>query len=116
MGSIRRSKTKRRTRDYDQVTADLRSRKHLTQYHSTKDVEDLPGLGKHYCVECAKWFESEYNLVAHRKGKNHKRRLRVLRDEPHTQKTAEAAIGLGVVDNGPPTSDNSMAMEIETEV
>ncbi|EZF37011.1 hypothetical protein H102_08498 [Trichophyton rubrum CBS 100081] len=78
MGSIRRSKTKRRARDYDQVVADLRSRKHLTQYHSTKDVEDLPGLGKHYCIECAKWFESEYNLVAHRKRKNHKRRSGIL--------------------------------------
>ncbi|EGD93506.1 C2H2 finger domain-containing protein [Trichophyton tonsurans CBS 112818] len=116
MGSIRRSKTKRRTRDYDQVVADLRSRKHLTQYHSTKYVEDLPGLGKHYCVECAKWLESEYNLVAHRKGKNHKRRLRMLLHEPHTQKTAEAAIGLGV-DNGTKTTDNNAAMmEVETDV
>jgi bud site selection protein 20 len=40
----------------------------------TKDAEDLPGLGRHYCVECAKWFESEYNMKAHTKGKNHKRR------------------------------------------
>lgn len=61
-------------RDYDQVRADLASAKHLAQYKATKDAEDLPGLGQHYCVECAKWFESEYNLVSHRKGKNHKRR------------------------------------------
>jgi bud site selection protein 20 len=62
-------------------------------------VGDLPALGQHYCVECAKWFEDEHNLVAHRKGKNHKRRVRILKDEPHTQKTAEAVVGLGV-DNG----------------
>lgn len=92
MGSIRRSKTKRRTRyikpvltrvsllthldrDLDQVKADIASSKHLAQYQSTKAAEDLPGLGQWYCIECAKWFEGEHNLVAHRKGKNHKRRL-----------------------------------------
>ena len=100
MGAVRRVKTKRRTRyatvillesqlpseiitilkedyryrDYDQVRADLTSSKHLALYQATKDPEDLPGLGKHYCVECAKWFESEHNLKAHCKGKNHKRR------------------------------------------
>ncbi|KAL1956198.1 hypothetical protein VTO42DRAFT_7545 [Malbranchea cinnamomea] len=99
MGAVRRIKTKRRTRDYDQVRADIESPKHLAQYKATKADEDLPGLGQYYCVECAKWFESEYNLNAHRKGKNHKRRLRLLREEPHSQKIAEAAIGL-TTDNG----------------
>lgn len=95
MGATRRIKTKRRTRlvalrvinnfpccvdklyqirDYDQIRQDLATKKHLQDYKATKDVEDLPGLGQHYCVECAKWFETEHNLVAHRKGKNHKRR------------------------------------------
>ncbi|KAL4892677.1 hypothetical protein BDV59DRAFT_202425 [Aspergillus ambiguus] len=99
MGALRRVKTKRMTRGYDQVQADLASPKHLAQYKATKDAEDLPGLGKHYCVECAKWFESEHNLVAHRKGKNHKRRIRLLQEEPYNQKAAEAAVGLGT-DNG----------------
>ena len=62
-------------RDLDQVHADLRSSKHLAQHKAAKPAEDLPGLGKHYCVECAKWFEGENSLVQHRKGKNHKRRL-----------------------------------------
>ncbi|KAK2757714.1 Bud site selection protein 20 [Arachnomyces sp. PD_36] len=99
MGSIRRSKTKRRTRDLDQIRADLSSAKHLSQYKQTKATEDLPGLGAHFCTECSKWFESEYNMLAHRKGKNHKRRIRMLKEEPHSQKMAEAAVGLGV-DNG----------------
>ncbi|KAL2000160.1 hypothetical protein VTN02DRAFT_3473 [Thermoascus thermophilus] len=111
MGALRRIKTKRRTRDYDQVRADLASAKHLAQYKATKDAEDLPGLGQHYCVECAKWFESEYNLVSHRKGKNHKRRIRLLREEPHTQKVAEAAVGLGT-DNGT-RSQESAVMEMD---
>ncbi len=73
-------------------------------------------------MECAKWFEGENSLVQHRRGKNHKRRLhppplfrlsecstfisfltrhrvRSLRDEPYTQKEAEAAVGLRT-DNG----------------
>ncbi|PGH00323.1 hypothetical protein AJ79_08254 [Helicocarpus griseus UAMH5409] len=99
MGATKRIKTKRLTRGYDQVRADIDSSKHLAQYKKTKSKEDLPGLGRHYCVECAKWFESDYNLVAHRRGKNHKRRLRILKEEPHSQKIAEAAIGLGT-DNG----------------
>ncbi|KAH0544002.1 hypothetical protein FGG08_001769 [Glutinoglossum americanum] len=121
MGAIRRSKTKRRTRceefqiaqhgilffahwsadqDLDQVHADLHSTKHLNQYKNSKAADDLPGLGQHYCVECAKWFESEHNLVQHRRGKNHLRRVRLLREEPYSQREAEAAVGLGV-DNGP---------------
>ncbi|RAH55839.1 hypothetical protein BO85DRAFT_470162 [Aspergillus piperis CBS 112811] len=99
MGAVRKIKTKRRTRDYDQVRADIASARHLELYKATKDEEDLPGLGKHYCVECSKWFESEHNMAAHTKGKNHKRRLRILREEAHTQKAAEAAVGLGT-DNG----------------
>ncbi|KAJ5321776.1 hypothetical protein LTR66_015899 [Elasticomyces elasticus] len=100
MGALRQIKNKRRTRDYDQVLADIKSPRHLEQYKSSKDVEDLPGLGRHFCLECSKWFESEYNLKAHTKGKNHKKRLKILKEEPHSQQLAERAIGLGVVDNG----------------
>jgi bud site selection protein 20 len=52
----------------------MRSPRHLQQHIDTKAPEDLPGLGRHYCIECAKWFESEENMLTHRKGKNHKRR------------------------------------------
>ncbi|KAF9509643.1 hypothetical protein BS47DRAFT_1487857 [Hydnum rufescens UP504] len=30
---------------------------------------DLPGLGQHYCVECAKYLESDIALKSHWKGK-----------------------------------------------
>ncbi|OQD74518.1 hypothetical protein PENDEC_c010G01962 [Penicillium decumbens] len=107
MGALRRQrvKCKRLTRGFDQVRADLDSPRHLEQYKATKDAEDLPGLGRHYCVECAKWFESEYNMKAHTKGKNHKRR------QPHSQKIAEAAVGLGVIDNGKRTVDDNVEMQ-----
>ncbi|KAH8179535.1 zinc-finger double-stranded RNA-binding domain-containing protein [Sarocladium implicatum] len=92
-------KTRRKTRDVDQIKADLLSPKHLAQYKKTKASEDLPGLGRHYCVECAKWFETEASLVGHRRQKPHKRRVKQLRGEPYTQKEAEAAAGLRT-DNG----------------
>lgn len=78
-------------RGYDQVREDIESPKHLAQYKATKDAEDLPGLGKHYCVECAKWFESEYNMVAHTKGKNHKRRFvdKTILSHPESKLTEE---------------------------
>lgn len=68
------TKTRRKTRDLDQIKADLESPKHLKQFQELKATEDLPGLGKYYCVECAKWFESENSLVSHTKAKPHKRR------------------------------------------
>ena len=60
--------------DIDLVHSDLRSKKQLNRLQTSKPAEDLPGLGRFYCIECAKWFESEHNLLHHRKGKNHKRR------------------------------------------
>jgi hypothetical protein len=68
------TKTRRKTRDVDQVKADILSPKHLKQFKETKAIEDLPGLGRHYCVECAKWFDTDATLVLHQKGKPHKRR------------------------------------------
>lgn len=73
-GGDSKKKTRRHTRDLDQIHADLHKEKHLAQYKDTKNAEDLPGLGQFYCIECAKWFESEFNLTAHTKGKPHRRR------------------------------------------
>jgi bud site selection protein 20 len=69
-----RTKTRNKTRDLDQIKADLLSPRHLELYKELKLKEDLPELGRWYCVECAKWYDTEANLVVHRKGKPHKRR------------------------------------------
>ncbi|KAF2242106.1 hypothetical protein BU26DRAFT_524734 [Trematosphaeria pertusa] len=102
-GDRSKKKTRRHTRDLDQIHADLHDEKHLAQHKDAKAIEDLPGLGQWYCTECAKWFESEANYGAHQKGKVHKRRVKQLRDEPYSQKEAEAAVGLGT-DNGKRTT------------
>jgi bud site selection protein 20 len=118
-GQDSKKKTRRHTRDLDQIHADLHDEKHLAQFKDAKPIEDLPGLGQYYCKECAKFFESETNLNAHQKGKVHKRRyaafcrmpeqsltprrVKQLREEPYSQKEAEAAMGL-TTDNGKRTA------------
>ncbi|KAF2237460.1 hypothetical protein EV356DRAFT_530180 [Viridothelium virens] len=98
-GSKSKSKTRRRARDLDQIHADIRDEKHLTGYTNTKAAEDLPALGEWYCKSCARWFESGNNLEAHQKSKKHKKMERLLKEDPYTQKEAEAAVGLWT-DNG----------------
>jgi bud site selection protein 20 len=69
------TKTRRKHRDLDQIKNDLLSSRHLALHKESKAPEDLPGLGRHYCIECAKWFETEVTLMSHRRGKPHKRRF-----------------------------------------
>ncbi|KAF2859604.1 hypothetical protein K470DRAFT_258783 [Piedraia hortae CBS 480.64] len=111
MPAIRGQNSKRKARRHaairaiDQIHADKISKKHLQQYHDTKAREGLPAYGQFYCIECAKWFESEANLQKHAKGKPHKRRLKQLKEEPYTQKEADAAVGL-TTDNGREAKDD----------
>ncbi|KAK9366281.1 hypothetical protein V1509DRAFT_648812 [Lipomyces kononenkoae] len=96
MGSIRRSKTKRRTRDLDQVHEDLSSQESVQKLSNQPLDESKPGLGQYYCIECAKYFETDFAKTVHRRGKNHKRRVRLLKEQPYSQAEADAASGLGV--------------------
>ncbi|KAJ2721361.1 hypothetical protein GGI07_004031 [Coemansia sp. Benny D115] len=93
-----RYKTKRRTKDLDQIQQDLLpENKH--RLLSIPEDEDLPGLGQHYCVECARYYIDDRTLEEHRRGREHKRRIRDLKAPAYTQKEAEAAAGLST-DNG----------------
>ncbi|KAF8458231.1 hypothetical protein BDZ91DRAFT_743305 [Kalaharituber pfeilii] len=97
MGAIRRSKTKRRARDIDQVHSDLRNPRQLVQHKALIPDEDRPGLGQFYCIECAKYFESQHSMDHHLTGKRHKRRVRLLKETPYVQAEADAAAGIGVM-------------------
>ncbi|CAL3971691.1 hypothetical protein PZA11_005001 [Diplocarpon coronariae] len=107
-----KTKTRRRLRDIDQIKADLTCPKHLEQHKITKSSEDLPGLGQYYCIQCAKWFESERSMITHRKGSTHKRQVKALQAEAYTQKEAEAAIGLRT-DNGHRVSAKENTHDVE---
>ncbi|KAJ3334335.1 hypothetical protein HDU76_000028 [Blyttiomyces sp. JEL0837] len=92
----RSSRTRARTKDLDQIHEDLKAPEKLLNQPIDPD---LPGLGQFYCVECSRHFTSNGALVAHQSTKLHRKRLKVLKEEPYTQKEAEAAVGLGT-DNG----------------
>lgn len=73
---------------------------------------EKPGLGQHYCVECAKcvafrpmdvfvsyslcrYYESDAALKSHWRSKVHKRRLKALKEPAYTIEESERAAGLG---------------------
>lgn len=91
--SVKRYKTKRRTRDLDLVYKDLSTKESVYALKNQPLDETKPGLGQYYCVECAKYFESQPTLDHHRKGKVHKRRLKDLRQRPYTPLESEACAG-----------------------
>ncbi|KAJ3023168.1 Bud site selection protein 20 [Thoreauomyces humboldtii] len=102
---IKRAKrTRARVKDLDQVHLDLANPEQFDNLE--KDV-DLPGMGQHYCLQCARFFTDDVALVEHSKSKIHRRRLKELKDGPYTQKDAEAAAGLG---QAPTSSTASMSV------
>lgn len=91
--SVKRYKTKRRTRDLDLVYNDLASKESVRALKNQPLDETKPGLGQYYCVECAKYFENQISLDRHTKGKVHKRRVKDLRQRPYTPLESEACAG-----------------------
>lgn len=55
--------------------------------------ETKPGLGQHYCIPCAKYFETQSAKSHHQRGKVHKRRVKLLKEGPYTHEEANAAAG-----------------------
>jgi bud site selection protein 20 len=67
--------TKRRPRDVDQIQDDLKKAAETNENISFEIDEDLPGLGQHYCVTCARHFGDQSTLELHTQTKDHKRRF-----------------------------------------
>lgn len=55
--------------------------------------ETKPGLCQHYCIPCAKYFETQSAKSHHQRGKVHKRRVKMLKEGPYTHEEANAAAG-----------------------
>ncbi|ODO07584.1 bud site selection protein 20 [Cryptococcus wingfieldii CBS 7118] len=90
----RAARTRVRTKDLDQIEMDLRPTNRGKLEKQPID-EDKPGLGQHYCVECAKYYESDLALKNHTKSKVHRRRLKDLKEPAYTIGESERAAGLG---------------------
>lgn len=102
-GSHKRNRRKRTlARAVDQIHEDLADPMKAEQLRSHQPVDfDLPGLGQHYCVECARYFLTEDVLEKHTRTKKHKIRCKELKETPYSQAEAEAAAGMAPPDNGP---------------
>ncbi|XP_037341772.1 zinc finger protein 593 [Pungitius pungitius] len=87
-------KTKRRTKDLDQIHADMKPETAAKLLHQKVDV-DVTGCAQHYCLHCARYFVDLRSMKEHFKTKVHKRQLKKLREEPYTQAEAERAAGMG---------------------
>ncbi|XP_067862860.1 zinc finger protein 593 [Heptranchias perlo] len=87
-------KTKRRTKDLDQICEDMKPENADKLLHQEVDC-DAPGSAQFYCLHCARYFIDQRSLKEHFKTKVHKRRLKKLSEEPYTQEEAERAAGMG---------------------
>ncbi|CUM62497.1 uncharacterized protein PRCAT00000047001 [Priceomyces carsonii] len=94
--SVKRYKTKRRTRDLDLIYGDLATKESIWKLKNQPLDENKPGLGQYYCIECARYFENQLALNRHTAGKVHKRRVKDLRLKPYTNLEAEAASGINM--------------------
>ena len=94
--SVKRHKTKRRERDIDLIYNEISSKESIARLKNQPLDDTKPGLGQYYCVECAKYFESQLTLNIHGKGKVHKRRVKELRQRPYSPLESQAAAGYNV--------------------
>ncbi|CAH2350595.1 bud site selection protein 20 [[Candida] railenensis] len=95
--SVKRYKTKRRTRDLDLIYyTDMGSTDAIRRLKNQPLDETKAGFGQYYCIECAHYYENQPALDRHNKGKKHKRRVKELNQRPYTNLEAEAASGLNM--------------------
>jgi bud site selection protein 20 len=94
--SVKRYKTKRRTRDLDLIYDDLQSKESIVQLKNQELDETKPGMAQFYCIHCAKHFEDDHAIKSHYKSKVHKRRLKELKFKPYTPLESEAASGINL--------------------
>ena len=87
-------KTKRYRRDIDQVVLEDMLPENTQKLLNQPLDEYKPGLGQHYCVPCARYFQTNAAMNVHYKTKEHKKRMKTTKQIPYSHEEAERAGGL----------------------
>ncbi|KZP14527.1 hypothetical protein FIBSPDRAFT_912771 [Athelia psychrophila] len=91
----RAARTRVRTRDLDLIQHIDLDPKNRAKLEAQELDYEKPGLAQHYCVECAKYYETDYALTTHWRTKIHKRRCKTLKEPAYTIEESQRAAGLG---------------------
>ena len=88
-------KTSRKTKDIDQIVLKDMLPEETEKLNNQEIDENLPGLGQHYCITCARYLISDGAMEGHLKTKQHKKRFKeCTQTKPYTMEEAERAGGL----------------------
>lgn len=93
-GHRKEQKTKRKTKDLDQLYDDCKPERAEKLQNQEIDY-DLPGKGQHYCVPCGRYFIDAPSLEHHTLSKQHKKQTKKLDEEPYRGPDV-------IIDNGKP--------------
>jgi len=113
--SVKRYKTKRRTKDLDLIYNDLATPESILKLKDAPLDETKIGMGQFYCIHCAKYFENDQAIQAHYKSKIHKRRVKELKLRPYTNLESEAATGTNLQSFLESVEKHKARMELESK-
>jgi len=71
-------RTRNYKRDNDQIVYEDMLPENTFKLLNQPLQEEMPGLGQHYCIPCARYFITEQAITVHRKTKEHKKRFKVI--------------------------------------
>lgn len=103
----RASRTRVRTKDLDQIQQFDLDPKNRAALEAQEIDFEKPGLAQHYCVECAKYYETDIALNTHWRSKVHKRRCKQLKEPAYTIEESERAAGIGREGKRPTTTTST---------
>ncbi|KAK2713001.1 zinc finger protein 593 homolog [Artemia franciscana] len=93
-GIQKKYRLKRKTKDLDEIDADLKAEVVDNFLNQPIDLEKAGG-GQFYCVHCARYFIDDQAIKEHFRSKVHKRRLKALELEPYSVEESLRAAGQG---------------------
>lgn len=95
----RMAKTKRRTKDVDEIL-EMLNPENVEKIRNRDPDPLLPGDGMHFCIICDRYFISEDALEAHKATGKHKFQIKRIKEGGISSKETELFARRGLPDNG----------------